>query len=320
MKLTRFMPFIGVTVILLFGAEYSAQAQEGASSGSSTAASVEPFLGRWDLTVKGPDGEYPSWLELQQEDGHLKGRLQGRRGNVRPLEEASFSNGILTFGYPKYHWAFEAKVVGTGLVGTATGPNGTPLTWVGSRAPSLDRTKSPKWGRPIQLFNGKDLSGWKMDQPGPPVWTVQDGTLVSPGHGPELIYDGSFTDFKLHIEFKCGEKSNSGIFLRGRYEVQVENDSPQQGPSHHTGGVYGYVAPSPELPRTTGEWQMFDITLVGRRVTVVQNGTTVIDNQEIPGITGGALDSKEALPGPIYLQGSEPGQVAFRNIILIPAR
>ena len=320
MKLTRFMPVIGVTVVLLFGAEYLAQAQDGASSGSSTTASVEPFLGRWDLTVKGPDGEYPSWLELRQEDGHLKGRLQGRRGNVRPLEEASFSNGILTFGYPKYHWAFEAKVVGAGLVGTATGPSGTSLSWVGSRAPSLERTKSPKWGRPIPLFNGKDLTGWKMDQPGPPVWTVQNGTLVSPGHGPELIYDGSFTDFKLHIEFKCGEKSNSGIFLRGRYEVQVENDSPQQGPSHHTGAVYGYLVPSPELPRTTGEWQTFDITLVGRRVTVVQNGTTVIDNQEIPGITGGALDSKEASPGPIYLQGSEPGQVAFRNIILTPAR
>jgi len=320
MKLTRFMPVIGVTVVLLFGAEYLAQAQDGASSGSSTTASVEPFLGRWDLTVKGPDGEYPSWLELQQEDGHLKGRLQGRRGNVRPLEEASFSNGILTFGYPKYHWAFEAKVVGAGLVGTATGPSGTSLSWVGSRAPSLERTKSPKWGRPIPLFNGKDLTGWKMDQPGPPVWTVQNGTLVSPGHGPELIYDGSFTDYKLHIEFKCGEKSNSGIFLRGRYEVQVENDSPQQGPSHHTGAVYGYLVPSPELPRTTGEWQTFDITLVGRRVTVVQNGTTVIDNQEIPGITGGALDSKEASPGPIYLQGSEPGQVAFRNIILTPAR
>jgi hypothetical protein len=306
--------------ILLSAALYLVQAQEGPLPSPAAAASLQPFLGRWDLAVKGPDGEYPSWFELQQQDGQLKGRLQGRRGGVQPFTNASFSNGILTFGLPKYHWSFEAKLVGAGLAGTATGPKGIPMTWVGRRAPSLERTKAPKWGRPIQLFNGRDLTGWKMDQPGPPVWTVQNGTLVSPGHGPELIHDGTFTDFKLHIEFNCGKKSNSGIFLRGRYEVQIENDSPQQPPSHHTAGVYGYLAPSPELPRTIGEWQTFDITLIGRKVTVVQNGTTVIDNLEIPGITGGALDSNEALPGPIYLQGSEPGQVAFRNIVLIPAR
>jgi hypothetical protein len=84
--------------------------------------------------------------------------------------------------------------------------------------------------------------------------------------------------------------------------------------------VYGFLAPSPELPRKTGEWQSFDITLIGRKVTIVQNGKTVIDNQEIPGITGGALDSHEELPGPIYLQGTEKGHVAFRNIVVTPAR
>ena len=86
-----------------------------------------------------------------------------------------------------------------------------------------------------------------------------------------------------------------------------------------TGGVYGFLAPSPEQPRRPGEWQSYDITLVGRVVTVVQNGQTIIDKQEIPGITGGALDSHEALPAPIYLQGSEAGHVAFRNITITPA-
>jgi hypothetical protein len=175
-------------------------------------------------------------------------------------------------------------------------------------------------GRPVQLFNGKDLTGWKMDQSGPPVWTVQDGVLLSPGHGSELISDKKFEDFKLHVEFNCGETSNSGIFLRGRYEVQVDNDSVKQPPSYHTGGVYGFLAATPEQPRTIGQWQSFDITLIGRRITVLQNGLKIIDDQEIPGITGGALDSHKALPGPIYLQGSEPGRVSFRNIVLIPAR
>ena len=91
-------------------------------------------------------------------------------------------------------------------------------------------------------------------------------------------------------------------------------------PSHHTGGIYGFLAPHPELPRTTDKWQTYDITLIGRHVTVVQNGTTVIDNKEIPGITGGAVDSNEAAPGPIYLQGSEKGHVFFRNIVITPAK
>jgi hypothetical protein len=84
--------------------------------------------------------------------------------------------------------------------------------------------------------------------------------------------------------------------------------------------VYGFLAPTPELPRKPDEWQTFDITLIGRMVTVVQNGQTVIDNKEIPGITGGALDSHEELPGPIYLQGSEKGHVMFRSIVITQAR
>ena len=143
--------------------------------------------------------------------------------------------------------------------------------------------------------------------------------MVSPGHGPELINSSQFEDFKLHVEFNIGQGANSGVYLRGRYEVQVEDNSLQEPPSHHTGGIYGFVAASPEQPRKPGEWQAFDITLIGRTITVVQNGQTIITNYEIPGITGGALNSHEALPGPIYLQGSEDGHVMYRKIVLTPA-
>jgi hypothetical protein len=200
-----------------------------------------------------------------------------------------------------------------------TGPNGTSWQWTGQKAPALKRSSAPKWGKPIPLFNGKDLSGWKMEGPGTTVWKVENGDLVSPGNGPELINDSKFTDFKLHVEFNCAATSNSGVYLRGRYEVQIETDSIEEPPSHHMGGVYGFLAASPELPRKPGEWQNFDITLVGRWLTVVQNGQTIIDNKEIPGITGGALDSHEELPGPIYLQGSEKGHVAYRSIVITPA-
>jgi len=294
-------------------------------SGLPSAETVQAYLGRWDLTLKAPDREYPSWLELRSENGQLKAEMVGRWGNARPLPKAELAGGHLTFVSPKEEegssndLVFEGTLVGTMLRGTLAGPNGAAWQWTGERAPSLKPKGTPRWGKPIDLFNGKDLTGWKMSGTGTPAWKVEGGNLVSPANGPELINDSKFEDFKLHVEFNCAADSNSGVYLRGRYEVQIETDSPQEPPSHHMGGVYGFLAPTPELPRKPGEWQSYDITLLGRWITVVQNGQTIIDNQEIPGITGGALDSHEELPGPIYLQGSEKGHVAFRKIVLTPA-
>jgi len=291
------------------------------------ADSASAYVGRWDLTLKAPDREYPSWLELKQEGDRLHCTLVSRWGNARDLPKCELAKGTLTFVSPKEEeerkddMVFEGKLVGNQLKGNTTGQDGTPWTWTAARAPTLKRSHPPKWGKPISLFNGKDLTGWHMSDPkATAVWKVENGTLVSPSHGPEIIGDSKFTDFKLHIEFNYEPNSNSGVYLRGRYEVQVESNSDKEPPSHHTAGIYGFFAPTPELPRRPGQWQTFDITLVGRNVTVVQNGQKVIDNQEIPGITGGALDSHEGLPGPIYLQGSEDGHIAFRNITLTPAK
>ena len=292
----------------------------------TTTVSAQPFLGRWDLTLKAPSREYPSWLEITQESGQLKALLVSRWGHARPLPKIELSHGQITFVSPKDEedrkddMVFVGTLSGQKLSGTTSGQDGTPWQWTGERAPDLKRKDEPKWGKPTSLFNGKDLSGWQPSDPNATAtWKVENGTLVSPGHGPELITAAKFDDFKLHIEFNCAPKSNSGVYLRGRYEVQIEDDPVPEGPTMRTGGVYGFLAPLPEQPRRPGEWQTYDITLVGRVVTVVQNGQTIIDKQEIPGITGGALDSHEGLPGPIYLQGSEDGHVAFRNITITPA-
>jgi hypothetical protein len=298
---------------------------------SATEDSSEPtaqsFLGRWDLTLKTPLREYPSWLEITQGDGQFKARMVSRWGHARPLPKIEISNDHITFVSPKEEedrkddMVFEGKLSGTALVGTTTGPDGTQWQWTGVRAPDLNRKNAPKWGKPVQLFNGKDLAGWTPSESNATAtWRVEDGTLISPGHGPELISDAKFNDFKLHIEFNCGRGANSGAYLRGRYELQIEDDPEPEEPTMRTGGIYGFIAPSPEQPRRPGEWQSYDITLVGRVVTVLQNGQMIIDKQEIPGITGGALDSHEGLPGPIYLQGSEAGHVAFRKITITPAK
>ena len=319
------MPNLKRAVTLLLTLTFTICVQAN-SQNKSSAASLRPLLGRWDLTLKTPQREYPSWLELTEQGGQLKALFVSRWGNARPLPKVEFANGQLTFVSPKQEeerkddMVFVGKLAGNRLVGTTTGPDGTPWQWTGVRAPSLKRNAPPRWGKPIQLFDGKDMSGWHMSDPKLKAWTVENGILVSPEHGAEIISDRKFQDFKLHVEFNCAKGANSGVYLRGRYELQIENDPVPEGPSMRTGGVYGFLEPSPEQPRQPGVWQSYDITLVGRTVTVLQNGHTIIDKKEIPGITGGALDSHEALPGPIYLQGSEAGHVSFRNIVITPAR
>ncbi len=317
-----------LTVLAVFSVHAWAHSRElGVEKNlSAQMESVNAFLGRWDLTLRAPDREYPSWLELRQEGGVLKAEMVGRWGNARPLPKAEVSHDRLTFVSPKDEegakedMVFQGTLTGEVLSGSVNGPDGKTWEWRGERAPSLKRNQPARWGKPVQLFNGKDLTGWHMDRQDPSkAWKVENGELITPGNGPELINDSKFDDFKVHVEFNCGENSNSGVYLRGRYEVQIETDSIEEPPSHHMGAIYGFIAPSPEQPRTPGKRQSYEITLVGRVVTVVQNGQTIIDSREIPGITGGALDSHEALPGPIYLQGSEKGRVAFRSIILTPA-
>jgi hypothetical protein len=312
---------LGLLVSILLGpaGAYSQTTIAERSLPPSAAPSIEAFLGSWDLTVDTPQMEYASWLGIGQENGKLTGQFVGRAGSSLPVSKIKIENGVLTFVDAK-GMAFEGRLIGDVLSGTTTGPDGTPWVWTGRRMPALKRTADPQWGKPVTLFNGKDLTGWRFTDPSKrDIWGVQDGTLVVSGGGTELVSTCTFEDFKLHVEFNMQPKANSGVFLRGRYEVQIESDAAQKPPSHHTGAVYSLLTPSPEMPRVTGEWQSFDITLVGRVVTVVQNGQTIIAGREIPSITGGALDSHEGSPGPIYLQGSEKGGVAFRNIFITPA-
>jgi len=322
MKLQKTLVALAVPILFISVAARSHAGKSAAASPDNLAA----FLGRWDLTLKAPDREYPSWLELRSDSGQLKAQFVSRWGNARPLPKVELTNGHLTFVSPKEEedrhddMVFQGTLAGNTLSGTTTGPDGTAWQWTGKRAPALQATSAPQWGKPIALFDGKDLSSWHPSGPGKRAWTVENGNLLSPGEGPELMTDAKFRDFKLHVEFNCPENGNSGVYLRGRYELQIETDSIKEPPTQRMGGIYGFLAPSPEPARTPGAWQTYDVTLLGRWVTVVQNGQTTIDNKEIPGITGGAVDSHEEQPGPIYLQGSEKGRIAYRSIVITPAK
>ena len=285
------------------------------------------ITGRWDLTIGVADNTYPSWLEITTKDGQLSGRFVGRMGSARPIKKIAFENGSLTFSLPvqyekfKTDMSFDATLspAGDKLRGTTKSEEGAELTWVGLRAPALPKPKNVKWGTPIELFNGKDLTGWKPKDPkGPNGWKAVNHVLENEMPSSDIRTEKEFNDFKLHVEFNCPSKSNSGVYLRGRYEVQVMDSYGLPPESHRLGGLYGFIDPSENAGKPGGEWQTYDITLLGRYVTVVLNGKTVIDDKEIPGITGGALHSREAEPGPLLLQGDH-GKVSYRNIVLTPA-
>lgn len=150
-------------------------------------------------------------------------------------------------------------------------------------------------------------------------WQVENEMLINTQRGVDLVTRQKFTDFKLHLEYHFPEGSNSGIYLRGRYEVQIEDNYGKEPGSLRAGGVYGFVTPNKMAIKPAGEWNTCDITFLGRKVTVVLNDELIIDNVEIPGITGGALDSREAEPGPFMLQGDH-GPIRFRNILLTPVK
>jgi hypothetical protein len=283
------------------------------------------IVGRWDITVQTPDGSYPSWLEVRR-SGYttLVGSFVGQFGSARPIARVEFENGRLRFSVPpqwekrKEDVRFEGRLEGDALRGETTDDAGRQVTWTARRAPSLQRPQPPRWGKPIELLNGKDLAGWKPRTAGTKNgWVVRDGILVNAEPGNDLITERKFVDFKLQAEFRYPRRSNSGIYLRGRYEVQIEDNYGEEADSHKIGGIYGFLTPSVNAGRKAGEWQTVDITLVGRVVTVVLNGERIIDRQTIPGMTGGALDSDEGSPGPILLQGDH-GPVEFRRLTVTP--
>jgi Domain of Unknown Function (DUF1080) len=290
-------------------------------------AGKDPFAGRWDLTVKTPSAVYPAWVEVTDKDGKPEARVQPRGGSVRPAHDVKLDGSHLSVTIspaaedrPAVTW--ELNVKGSLVTGSVKRGTEVQAAITGQRAPEL-KSKPPKnWTAPEALFNGKDLTWWEPGNPEENHWVAKNGELVNLEAGSNLRTTGKFDDFKLHLEFNCPDGVNTGIFLRGRYQVQIEyapegvNDA-----LHGMGSIYGYLAPSQALPKKPGEWETLDITLVGRWVTVVRNGTAVIENQEIPGITGGALDSNEDAPGPFNLQGTHAASIRFRNLtVSVPRR
>ena len=281
-------------------------------------------MGRWNIIAQTPGGDQPAWMEIRQSGPQaVVGEFVGWHGSARPISSVTLSESGLRFSIPPQYERGQGDLTLEGtlhddqLRGTIVTPDGNTVTWTGRRAPSLRRKTAPSWGEPITLFNGVDISGWQVIQ-GESQWVVENGILRNLKPGGNIVTDQKFGDFQLHLEFRYAPGGNSGVYLRGRYEVQVLDSPTDEPDSHLQGGVYGFLTPSEIVSNGPGEWNSYDITLVGRQVTIVINATTVISKQFIPGTTGGALDCDEGAPGPLMLQGDHTA-IEYRNIVLTPA-
>jgi hypothetical protein len=284
-----------------------------------------PFAGRWDIVVTPQAATpYPDWMELVEKEGGATVRIQPRSGGAREIKDFKLvgSHLSLNMAAPDAKASalstWELDVKGDKLTGAQKRGATTVAELVGVRAPMLDRKPPKAWTEPEPLFNGKDLAGWEpIGAAAANHWVAQNGDLVNLDHGANIKTTRKFDDFKLHIEYNCPEEGNSGVYLRGRYEVQVEYEKVDANDKFHSmGSIYSFIAPAVELPRKPGTWETYDVTLVGRHVTIVRDGVKTVDNQEIPGITGGALDCDEGEPGPFYIQGDHTGGMKYRNITI----
>ncbi len=278
------------------------------------------LFGRWDLTVQTPNATYPSWIEIAGNDANPTVRIVGRVASVHPATNVKLENGHLTFTSQESFGkqipvTWDLTQDGPRIKGAEKRSDGIDGAITGERAPALTPATRLTWAKPESLFDGKDLNGWQPDNPAKNHWTVENGELVNQAAGANIRTTRTFNDFKLHIEYNCPQDGNSGVYLRGRYEVQVEYEPADKNDKFHgMGSIYGFIPPAVTVPPRPGQWESYDIMLIGRTVTVVRDDIKIIDNQEIPGITGGALDSNEGAPGPIYIQGDHTGGMKYRNI------
>lgn len=316
-------------------------------TGIAVVAADNPFLGEWALTIPGGAA---GWLGVKESGGQLKSQMLWGWGSVFDLDSTKLEGNrlVLTRKYNVERKDAQGKKQRVSLTETFTcsaSGDSIQLTSVKPRengegeekaelsgkrqppmppAPSLSKVK---FGPPIQLFNGKDLSGWRLVDPNAVNgWSVKDGLLVNNPVQEEgkphknygnLRTEKEFTDFELKVQVRVSKNENSGIYLRGIYEVQVADTYGRGLDPHNMGGVYSRIKPTVSAEKPPGEWQTMDITLVDRHVTVILNGKKIIDNQPVEGCTGGALWSDVMRPGPIYIQGDHTG-IEYRSLQLRP--
>ena len=302
-----------------------------------SALACEELIGDWSIQM---DSGTPAWMSINQTEGSWDVKMRLYVGSEGPHANVVCANEQLCFTLRQNKKATDAKTVNVGMKNgklegvvytTSQGGAVHHDAFTGTKIPPVSTTPPDLakvcFGPPIALLNGRDLTGWEAYEPNKKMgWSIQSGDLVNTtpktdfsatGEYANLRTNAVFEDFWLHVEFNIGQARNSGIYLRGMYEVQVvDRDSRMQG-KQGVGAIFGRIEPIKNAGKAGGTWQTYDITLVDRHVTVILNGEKVIDNQPISGPTAGAVFTNPTKPGPIYLQGDHTS-VKYRNMYLAP--
>jgi hypothetical protein len=291
---------------------------------TTTRADHQAFLGRWNLTGTGADSNAVFWLELKEENGQLSGMFLNRGGSPVKLASVEVKGDELVFTTAapegRTGQTFRAKRKGEGLEGSTTQRDRT-VAFTGARPakwPAANADGKHTYGKPVELFDGKSVDTWGVQVADKPMgWSVVDGAMTNAKGANNLVSKQTFKDFKIQAEYKIEPESNSGIYLRGRYELQVLDDFGKPPEVHGHMAIYAWVAPLVNASKPATEWQAMEAVIVGNKVTVTLNGQKVHDNATIQAITGGALDANETQPGPIMLQGDH-GKVSYRKVTVTP--
>ena len=281
-------------------------------------AQNNPFLGAWNITGDPPNENYVYWLEVKDEGGKLSAMFLNRGGSPVAVQDVKIADGTLSFVFP----TGQKPVVNLRAAdGRLTGSIDSKIKLVGMRPPkwdACDANASHTFGKPVALFDGKSLDPWDVQHKDRPMgWSVEEGAMTNQPKANNLVSKEKFRDFRLDAEYKVSPKGNSGIYLRGRYEMQVLDDAGTTPESHGHMSIYARKEPMVVASKPAGEWQTAQITIVGNCVSATLNGQKIHDNSRIPGITGGALDAKETEPGPIMIQGDHE-KVWYRKVTVTP--
>ena len=282
-------------------------------------AQTNPFTGTWNITPEQPNaGVY--WLEVKDEGGKPAVMFLNRGGSPVAGQDVKLADGELTFmvgGTAQNRPTVTLRANGekiTGTVGQVKVMGERPPKWA-----ACDANASHTLGKPVVLFDGKSMDAWGIQMANRPImWSIEDSVMTNEPKGNNLVSKEKFRDFRLDAEYKLSEKGNSGIYLRGRYEMQVLDDFGRTDDREHGHmSIYSAKAPMVNASKKAGEWQTVQITVVGNCVSATLNGQKIHDNSKITRITGGALDARENEPGPIMIQGDHE-KVWYRKVVVTP--
>jgi hypothetical protein len=297
------------------------------------------LFGTWAFRL--PDG-YPAWLSIQPDSSVT---LLWSIGGAKPASNVIIQGDRISF-YRGFRWQpfgnQDTFVIRKPITGRIIERDKLMLTvhqrlngkedtlfLFGKKMPPIppkpDLSKV-LFDEPVDLLAG-GIESWVLtDQNKLNGWRLENGELINEstkmnftayGAYANLRTKQEFYDFELTVEYNVPVNGNSGIYLRGAYEVQVvDRDSRMQG-IQGPGAIFGRIIPTVNAGKPGGEWNKLKVFLVDRHVTVMLNGICVIDNEPLEGCTGGGINADDTAHGPILLQGDHTS-VKYKNMVMRP--